>query len=164
MKKLLDKLESALAAVLAALMGALVLDVTWQVVSRFVLNNPSSYTEEVALFLMLWVALLGAAYAFRRGAHLGLDIVVAKLEGNRKVIAQKLAEIISLAFACIILIYGGLKLVLLNYELKQTSAALEVEVWIIYSVIPLSGLLIAIFAIERIIFGAPELNAHEKPE
>lgn len=161
MKSLLDNLEKFLAAALALLMAMLVIDVTWQIITRFILNDPSSYTEEIALFLMLWVSLLGAAYVFRRGGHLGLDILVNKLADDRKVLAQRFADLVCLAFACVILIYGGLKLVLLNYELSQTSAALQIEVWKIYSVIPLSGLLIAIFSLERIIFGAPELGHHE---
>ena len=94
MKALLDKLEKLLAAALALLMAILVIDVTWQIISRFILNDPSSYTEEIALFLMLWVSLLGAAYAFRRGAHLGLDILVIKLNDDKRVIAQRVAELV----------------------------------------------------------------------
>ncbi|NIX00358.1 MAG: TRAP transporter small permease subunit, partial [Phycisphaerae bacterium] len=54
-------------------MGVLVIDVTWQVITRFVLKNPSSWTEELATYLLIWVGLLGAAVALHRGAHLGID-------------------------------------------------------------------------------------------
>ena len=158
MKLLLDKIEKVLAVVIAVLMGVLVVDVTWQVVSRFIMSDPSSFTEEVALFLLLWIAMLGAAYAFRRGAHLGLDIVIEKLHGAKKILAQRLADFVCLFFACAILIYGGLELVILNLDLKQTSAALGIEVWKVYIVIPISGVLIAIFSLERILSGAPELD------
>ena len=158
MKSLLDKIEKSLAIIIAVLMAVLVIDVTWQVVSRFILSDPSSFTEEIALFLLLWIAMLGAAYAFRRGAHLGLDIVIEKLQGAKKVNAQRLADLVCLFFACAILVYGGLQLVLLNLELQQTSAALGIQIWKIYIVIPISGVLIAIFAIERMLVGAPELE------
>ena len=72
-------LDRALAGVLIALTIVMVLTVTWQVATRFLLNSPSSYTEELATYLLLWISLLGAAYALRQRAHLGIDIVTARL-------------------------------------------------------------------------------------
>ena len=153
MQIIISKIDWFIAKFVSLLMALLVVDVTWQVISRFILNNPSVYTEEIALFLVLWIALLGAAYTYRRGAHLGLDILVEKLEERKKRIAHKLADFISLVFALLILVYGGWELVLLNIQLQQTSAALQMHIWIVYSVIPISGVLIALYAFERIVFG-----------
>lgn len=161
MKIIVGKIDWFVAKFVSLLMALLVVDVTWQVVSRFVLNKPSVYTEEIALFLVLWIALLGAAYTYRRGAHLGLDIVVEKLEESKKIIAHKLADIVCLVFALVILVYGGWELVLLNIQLNQTSAALQMHIWIVYSVIPISGCLIALYAVERIFLG-PADTAEEQ--
>ena len=161
LKKIIQKIDWVVAKFVAILMGLLVVDVTWQVVSRFLLNSPSVYTEEVALFLVLWIALLGAAYTYRKGAHLGLDIVVNKLEGKSKVYVQKAAEVVCLAFALLIMVYGGFELVLLNIQLEQTSAALQMKVWIVYSVIPLSGVLISLYALERIFSDVDEMNSEQ---
>ena len=57
-------LDKTLEVVVMICMGVLVLDVLWQVFTRKVLNNPSQWTEELAIFLLIWVALLGAAGQF----------------------------------------------------------------------------------------------------
>jgi len=150
-------LERVLKVFLALLMAAMVLDVTWQVITRFILGSPSAYTEELARFLLIWIGLLGAAYAYRRKAHLGLDILSQKLEGSAA--GRRLEIFISLVgilFASVIMIYGGLKLMWLTLELEQTSAALQVKMGYVYSVIPLSGVLIVLFALDRIVNGDPD--------
>ena len=77
MQSVLKKLDSVLAFILMILMATIVIDVTWQVLSRFIVGNPSSVTEEIARFLLIWIGLLGAAYAFRMHSHLGLDLFTA---------------------------------------------------------------------------------------
>ena len=163
MKIIVEKIDWFVARFVSFLMALLVVDVTWQVVSRFILNKPSVFTEEVALFLVLWISLLGAAYTYRRGAHLGLDILVEKLEASKKIIAHKFADLVCLLFALVVLVYGGWELVKLNIQLKQTTAALQVSVWIVYSVIPLSGVLISLYALERLFFG-PAVKPEEIEE
>lgn len=148
-------LEEFLSLLVGALMAAMVLDVTWQVFTRFILDSPSAYTEELARFLLIWIGLLGAAYAYRRKAHLGLDILSQKLEGISARRLEIFISFVGILFASVIMIYGGIKLMWLTLELNQTSAALEVKVGYIYSAIPLSGALIVIFALDRIFNGDP---------
>jgi|SRR5690554_5508799 len=156
MKQLTAKIEKILSAFLGLLMALMVLDVTWQVATRFILNEPSSYTEELARFLLVWIGLLGAAYAYRKKAHLGLDILSQKLEGQAKRKLDIFISLVCILFSCLIMIYGGTKLMLLTLDLEQTSAALQVKIGYLYSVIPLSGLLIVLFSIDRILNGDPE--------
>lgn len=156
MKKMTQFLESLLAAFLGLLMAAMVVDVTWQVVTRFILSEPSSYTEELARFLLIWIGLLGAAYAYRKKAHLGLDILSQKLEGTAKRRLDIFISLVCILFAVLLMIYGGTKLMVLTLQLEQLSAALQVKIGYIYSVIPLSGILIVIFSIDRLINGDPE--------
>ena len=82
MHRIARVLDAVLNSVLITLMVALVAAVSWQVISRYVFASPSSWTEEVARFLMIWVGLLGAAYAFRSGVHLGFDLLPNKLSGR----------------------------------------------------------------------------------
>lgn len=158
MKDVMNVIEKWLAAICAALMALMVVDVTWQVVSRFVLSNPSSFSEELARFLLIWIGFLGAAYAYRRHAHLGLDILTSQLQGAKNVLAEKFADLVSFLFAAVIMVYAGTKIMALTIELNQVSAALQIKIGYVYSVIPLSGLLICLFALERLIYGRP---AHE---
>lgn len=145
MIKMIDKL---LALVLTGLMAAMVLDVTWQIFTRYATSAPSSWTEELARFLLIWIGLLGAAWAYRKRAHLGLSYLVEKQSAPMQ---QKLAIFGYLAtalFALLVMVYGGTQLVLLTLKLNQVSASLGLKIGFIYTVIPVSGLLITIYALD----------------
>ena len=83
--RLADQVERALGWLLVVLMSVMVVDVTWQVASRFLLQDPSSFTEELAGLLLIWISLLGAAYGFLTRAHLGIDLLVSQLGGGWRV-------------------------------------------------------------------------------
>ncbi|WP_045861575.1 TRAP transporter small permease [Teredinibacter purpureus] len=161
MKSLLVKIETLLGYFLGCLMFAMVVDVSWQVITRFIVSQPSSYTEEIARYLLVWIGILGAAYAFRRHAHLGLDIVTRSLKGRKAMIAQKAADFMCLVFALSVMVIGGFNLVSLTLELNQLSAALQVRVGYIYSVIPISGVLISLFALERLLSPYSAVAEHD---
>lgn len=158
---LLDRVEKMLGYFLGFLMFAMVTDVSWQVVTRFVMSQPSSYTEEIARYLLVWIGILGAAYAYRRHAHLGLDVITRSLHGVKAVVVQKITDSFCLFFAVAVMVIGGLNLMNLTLELNQLSAALQIKVGYMYSVIPMSGLLIAMFAIERLLKPYAEIVDHD---
>lgn len=143
-------ITSILEKVLILAMASIVIVVSWQVFSRFIIQSPSSFTEELSRFLLIWIGILGAAYAYKTKAHLGLDLFVEKMAPNRKHKVQILIECLAIVFATSVMIYGGFSLVSLAIELKQTSASLGLNMGIIYSVIPVSGLLILMFAVDNI--------------
>jgi TRAP-type C4-dicarboxylate transport system permease small subunit len=147
MHKLICILDLVLKKVLIALMVALVAAVSWQVISRYVFASPSSWTEEVARFLLIWIGVLGAAYAFRTGVHLGLDILPKKLTGGSAKVLKLFTLLVVMAFAVSVLVIGGGSLVSLTWELRQYSAVLGLPIAFVYSVIPTAGALICVYAI-----------------
>jgi|SRR5690606_12289890 TRAP-type C4-dicarboxylate transport system, small permease component len=161
MQKLLTKLDRVLALILMVLMATIVVDVTWQVLSRFILGNPSSVTEEIARFLLIWIGLLGAAYAFRTHSHLGLDLFTAKMAPARRHVAEVFSQVMSFIFSAWVMVYGGVNLVKLQFDLGQTSAALEINMGYVYSVIPIAGVLICIYAIDNIFSAKTRLSASD---
>lgn len=148
MKAIVKSIDKALVPVLSALMAGLVIVVTWQVISRYLLRSPSSYTEEIARFMLIWIGLLGAAYAYRVKMHLGLDLLTAKLAGVPRLWAELFSAICVGIFSVIVMIVGGVQLVSLVWELKQSSAALGIQMAFIYSVIPLTGAIITLYAVD----------------
>ncbi len=128
-------------------MVALVAAVSWQVVSRYVFASPSSWTEEVARFLLIWIGVLGASYAFRTGVHLGLDVLPKKLSGSAAQALKLFTLLVVAGFSFAVLIIGGGSLVVLTWELKQYSAVLGLPIAFVYSVIPTAGALICFYAI-----------------
>lgn len=153
MKTLMKTIDQVLGWVLMVLMAVMVLDVTWQVITRFVLSAPSSLTEEIARFLLVWIGLLGAAYAFRVRAHLGLDLLTTNLPPKAQWRTEVAVNVICFAFAAVVMVFGGFKLVALTLDLQQLSPALQVPMGYIYTVIPLSGILICLFAVDHILQG-----------
>jgi len=130
--------------------GFLVIDVVWQVFSRYVLKSPSTWTEELATMLLMWVALLGASVAFHRKGHLGVDFFVNKLPaGNRNFV--ELLSYIVIAFFAVIIIYGGWRIVAFTLLTNQLSAALEIKMGYVYLALPICGFFIFILSIETVI-------------
>ncbi|MDZ7333504.1 MAG: TRAP transporter small permease [candidate division KSB1 bacterium] len=151
MTKITKIISKILGVVLTVLMGAMVIDVTWQVLSRFVIKNPSSYTEELAGFLLIWIGLLGSSYAYYTKAHLGIDVLVYRLSGVKRKIIEISINLIVLTFAFFVMVLGGIRLVKLTFTLGQISPALGIEMGYIYMVIPIAGILMIYFAIQFII-------------
>jgi len=139
-------LDRSLSRTLAAIMGVLVLDVLWQVFTRFVLRDPSSYTEELARFLLIWIGLLGAAYVGGQRRHLAVDLLPGVLRGARRRGLERIIQGFALLFSLVLLI-GGSRLVWVTLVLGQSSAALRVPLGYVYLVVPLSGLILAFYSV-----------------
>ncbi len=151
MQKFTKIISKILGVILIVLMALMVLDVTWQVLTRFILKNPSAFTEELAGFLLIWIGLLGASYAYYTKAHLGIDVLTYKLTGLKKQIVEILINVIVLGFAFFVMVVGGMRLVNITFTLKQISPALGIDMGYIYLVIPITGILVIYFAIYFIV-------------
>ncbi len=156
LRTIIDKI---LEKILVVLMIVLVLDVLWQVISRYVnkfmANNfdiqiPTgfyAFTDELAGFLLIWVALAGAAYATGKKQHLAIDLLSTKLGDKGKTILSMIINVLIVIFATSVLIIGGFWLVYSRFYLGQVSAAMEIPIGVVYIILPLSGLLISYYAI-----------------
>ena len=147
MEKLTKVITKILEIILISLMAIIVLDVSWQIFTRFILNDSSSYTEELAGFLLIWIGLLGASYALYTKAHLGIDILMTKVKGAQKRFVEILIYTIVLLFAFFVLVIGGVKLVNITFSLNQISAAMGIPMGYVYIVLPLTGSLMMYYSI-----------------
>lgn len=145
--KILAPVDRALSVILVVMMALLVVDVTWQVLTRFILPQPSSFTEEVARFLLIWLGLLGGAYAYRLHSHLGFDLIVSKVSESKAVLLFRICCVLVACFAISVLIVGGSNLVFLTWSLGQHSAVLNIPMAYIYIVLPISGVLFLMYSI-----------------
>ncbi len=157
-KKRVDKI---LEWILIALMAANVLNVLWQVFTRFILRDPSSFTEELARYLLIWVGLLGASYAAGQKMHLAIDVVLKSLKGKARKMAELSVQAFIFLFAFFVMGIGGVRLVTITLKLNQISAALRLQLGYVYCVLPLSGLLIMFYAL--IFFGEGIRSFKGKP-
>jgi TRAP-type C4-dicarboxylate transport system permease small subunit len=139
--------DRLLAGVVIFLMTAMVVDVTWQVVTRFILRHPSSWTEETANFLLIWIGLVGSAMAMSRKAHLGIDYFVNKLSPKKRELTRIIVFSLALFFSVVILFYGGVRLVAVTLATNQLSPALQVKMGYVYLSLPLSGLFLTYYSL-----------------
>lgn len=149
-RKFKIKLDKIVSWMLITLMGLMVLNVSWQVLSRYVVQNPSSFTDELSRYMLVWLGMLGAAYVAGQNQHLAIDILPNKLSGKPKMKLLVLINSLVLLFALIAMVLGGSNLVYITYILEQKSATLQIPLAYIYTIIPISGLLVVYYQIFQI--------------
>ena len=146
MKRAKMILDKSLEYLTMGALGILVGDVVWQIFTRFVLNNPSTWTEEFSTFLLMWVGLLGAAVAVNRKAHLGVDFFVLKLSQRGRFAVESLVYLSVTLFAVTVMIIGGITLVKTTLQTNQISPALNLKMGYVYLCLPISGFFITFYS------------------
>ena len=134
------------------LFAALFLDVLWGVVSRYWPGiPPSDWTEELGIYLLVWVSLLGSALTYRAGGHLGVDYFVSRFDPAAQRLTAIVIELCVLVFAGFALCYGGYRLVSDTLGSGQLTPVLQWKVGYLYASVPLSGLFFVAFSIEHLL-------------
>jgi len=151
MPKVYNILNKWIEMLLVVIFGLLVTDVVWQVVSRYVVGQSSSFTEEFARFSLIWLTVLGAAYINgQKEGHLSMDFLLTKLPAEKRNRRQKVIQVFMALFALIVMVIGGGNLVYTTLSLGQTSSALHLPLGYVYAIVPVCGLIIIFFSIHNI--------------
>ncbi len=144
-RKLLNTILNFLAGVSFV---AMVVLTCWQVFTRYILKNPSSWSEELVSYLFAWMALLGASVVTGERGHMNIPVVVEKMGAGAQKFFNIFAEVIAFLFSAIILTYGGVQIT--NLAMGQLTSSLGVPVGVFYIVLPLCGVLNMIYAVLNI--------------
>lgn len=145
LKKALVWILSRISALLLTIMSILII---YQVFTRYVLNNPADFTEEIIRYMLIWTGFIGAAYAFLTREHMALTLLADRVspEKRRKMLVT--IDILILLIALFVIVIGGFKLV---YSARiQRSALLGIPRSLVYVVAPISGIFIVIAQIINI--------------
>lgn len=151
MSQFRNTIDLILARALVILMGLMVINVLWQVASRFILGAPSSFTDELARYIMIWLGILGAAYVSGKNLHVSIDVFVKKLSIGQQKKVKLIVNLIIILFCFSAFILGGGRLVYITHVLGQHSPALQVPLSFVYSIIPISGMLIVFYKVADIL-------------
>ncbi len=135
-------IDRALEWVLIVLMAIMTLDVLWGVFTRYIIGAQASWTEELARYLLIWIGILGAAYASGKHLHLAIELFPDSLPPERRRRLMVLINFLVILFVFAAMVIGGSRLVYVTKILGQESAALEWPLWAIYTVLPISGIII----------------------
>lgn len=149
--KLREKIDKILSNILIVIMAVMVVNVLWQVFTRFIVGVPSSFTDELARYLMIWIGILGAAYVSGRNMHVAIDVLPTRAsKANQKKI-MRVVYIVIILFSITALVIGGFRLVYISYLLGQSSPALQIPLAFVYMVIPISGILIIYYKVSDLL-------------
>lgn len=133
----------------------MVVNVLWQVFTRYVAGVPSSFTDELARYLMIWIGVLGAAYVSGKKGHVAINILPSRARPATRKKLEQLVNLLIIAFVLMAMVIGGTRLVYISYLLGQQSPALQIPLALIYMILPVSGVLIIYYKISDLL--NPEL-------
>ncbi len=150
-KNILDKIISVICVVIFI---AMVLLTTYQVVTRYVFKSPSSISEVLTRYLFVWLILLSATYVFGQRDHICITALKNKFKGTGLKIVNIFGECVVIVFSVLVLIYGGFSIASIN--MVQYDSILKIPTGLIYSILPVSGVLIVFYSILNIIKYAKE--------
>jgi len=149
--ELRDRIDKILGKTIILIISIMVINVLWQVFSRYFLGEPSSFTDELARYLMIWVGVLGAAYVSGKNKHVAIDVLPSKLSEKTQEKLKLIVKILIILFCLFALVIGGSRLVYITYVLQQYSPALQMPLAAVYMVLPISGILIIYYKISDIL-------------
>ncbi|MEG0014569.1 MAG: TRAP transporter small permease [Cellulosilyticaceae bacterium] len=148
MNALRKYLNKGLEIITVALLAFMVVLGVWQIVTRYVFNNPSVITEELLLYSFVWMGLLGSAYVFGKREHMRMSFFAEKFSEKVQFGISIATEAIVLATAALVLVWGGMNIV--SLAMGQISPALNVQMGYLYMALPLSGIITIIYNVLNI--------------
>jgi TRAP-type C4-dicarboxylate transport system permease small subunit len=128
--------------------------VTTQVVFRFLLSSPLSWSQEVATFLLVWITLLGIAIAQREKAHIAVNILKNWAPSLEPVLCW--VPWVAMAVLYIVMGYGGVDIAFTHGG--QSSPVSNVPMWIVFAGFPVAAAL----GLWHLLFEMPDLRQAKK--
>ena len=148
MNKFRNILNKVIEVICITLLAFMVVLGTWQIITRYVLNNPSTVSEDLLIYSFVWMSLLGSDYVFGKKDHMTMVFFRQKLESKSpkvKIILNVITELLVMIFSAFVLVLGGFQISML--AMGQISPALGISMGYIYLSLPLSGVITIIYNI-----------------
>nr|WP_297933006.1 TRAP transporter small permease [uncultured Blautia sp.] len=145
-RQVIDVTLSSLCVIIFALM---VIIGTYQITTRYFFNKPSTVSEELLTYSFTWMALLASALVFGKRDHMRMGFLADKLTGTPRKILEIVIELLVMLLSGSVLVYGGTTIMQLT--MTQVTASLGIPMGIVYTVVPLSGVIIVFYSILNII-------------
>lgn len=134
-----------LGIVIIALFVFMTLIGSYQIVTRYFFNKPSTVSEELLTYSFTWMALLASAYVFGKRDHMRMGFLADQLTGAPRKYLEIGIDLLSFLLAAVVMVYGGIAITKLT--MIQKTASLQVPMAYIYVIVPVTGALIMIFSL-----------------
>lgn len=149
MNKAKNILDQILKVVSVVLFIAMVLLTTYQVIARYIFKSPSSISEVLTRYAFVWLIIVSATYVFGQRDHIAITFLRDKFKGVGRKIIDVAIECVIIIFSATIMVYGGFTVTQMN--MLQYDSMLNIPTGIVYSIIPICGVLIILYSIYNII-------------
>lgn len=143
MKKVRYILDKILEIVSIAILSIMSILVVYQVIARYILNNPSSWSESVVTYGFIWLSMICGSYVFGKRDHMAMTFVLDKVKGKKRVVLEMISEFIILLFAIGVLTIGGYLGALA--QMTQADSILPISMGMIYIAIPIAGISMVLY-------------------
>lgn len=149
LNKIREAIDVTLSSACAVIFAAMVIIGTYQIVTRFIFKSPSTVSEELLTYSFTWMALLSSAYVFGKRDHMRMGFMADKAGPGGQKILSIIGELLVLLLASSVMVYGGVTITKLT--MTQSTASLGIPMGVVYTIIPISGLLIVFYAVLNIV-------------
>jgi TRAP-type C4-dicarboxylate transport system permease small subunit len=106
-----------------------------QVIMRYVFSNSLSWSEEFSRFIFLWISWIGASYAVKEGSHFRVEMFANIIKGKARRYFELFILMLWFLFSLFLTWYGA-KLVVFLVDTSQTSAAMQIPMYLPYASVP----------------------------
>ena len=141
-KKVFDKILEVLGIICLTIMTIMIV---YQVIARYVFNNPSAITEALAQFMFVWMIMFGSAYVYGSREHLTIDLLKDKFSPGLNMVVELITYLCLFVFILVICVYGGWKYTI--GQIKRIDPSLHISMAILYASIPFTGVITLYYAI-----------------
>lgn len=155
-EKSMKYLNKVVEIILEVLVAGMVLGCCWQVITRFVLHNPSKYTEELLRYMLIWLTMMGVPYAYGQNSHLAINLIVKKFKPKNETLAQIAIDVLIMILSVSVMIIGGI-MVTANAA-GQLSPAMQIPMQVYYVCVPVSFSIISASLVTLIMFLTPHFG------
>lgn len=149
MKKLKQMIDKAVEWFSIALVIVMVLLVLWQVIARYLLNSPSSFSEALTRYLFVWLVLITSTYAFGSREHMYISALNDRLRGKTRTVVNILIEVLTILFAAYVMVFGGS--IITRMQMVSLDSSLHIPMGVVYAVIPVFGVITVFYCICNIL-------------
>lgn len=149
MKKLKQMIDKAVEWFSIALVIVMVLLVLWQIIARYLLNSPSSFSEALTRYLFVWLVLITSTYAFGSRDHMYISALNDRLRRKTRTVVNILIEILTILFAACVMVFGGS--IITRMQMVSLDSSLHIPMGVVYAVIPVCGVITVFYCVCNIL-------------
>ena len=150
-KSVVDAMGKWVEVITGVMAFIMMVSLMWQVFTRFVIKIPSIWTEEIARYSFIYMAMIGASIGVKRSTHFGMTMLTDKLRGRARIFYTKYVVNGTILICSIFILVYGLEFAI-DYGLTRVSPTFLVPMIWVFLCMPITAVLMIVFSLYNIFF------------